>query len=129
MLVGPSAAAPPSPSDAAARRFFDAVRAHDYRAAYAMLSTAVMRSLPYGEFARRSADIKRFAIIELTAFDRGAHLVRYRVRGKVRMLYQGALFDAVYSGTADIALEGAGWRIAQVDLKPIEQKRVPGYHI
>lgn len=134
MLTTASAwGAPDSAPDAAAQRFFGAVRKQDYRAAYGMLSPGVRRDVPYREFVRRSRDIKRFKVLELVALDRGNHLVRFRVKGQLRMVYKGDLYDAVYAGTADMTRSDKTWFIGQVDLKPIKEKRVgpapPGYHI
>lgn len=130
-----AAATPPATesADAVGRRFFAAIRARDYAAAYGLLSTGVQRDLPYAVFAARSRDILTFRIITLEATERGRHLVAYRVKGKLRIVYRGDLFDAVYGGTVDVSLNGGAWRIAQVDLEPLEQKRLgkapPSYHI
>lgn len=122
-----------SDAENVAQRFFGAVRRHDYRVAYNLLSPGVRRDLPFGEFARRSSDIKSFDVLELRAVERGAHLVRYRVKGRLRMAYRGSLYDAIYAGQASISRNGTGWSIAQVDLKPIFQKRIgplpPEYHV
>ena len=125
--------APTFPPQAVARSFFDAIRGHRYRAAYALLGPAVQQSCPYSYFVRRSRAILRFSVLELRCFDRGRHLVRFHVRGKLRLVYRGSLFEAVYAGRADLALANGAWRIAQVDLKPITQKRLgtapPSYHL
>lgn len=46
-------AAPPTPAHAVARRFAEAERLGDPRAAYALLSTDVKKRVPYDEFVRR----------------------------------------------------------------------------
>ena len=134
-LAIPARCTPPATdsADTVGRRFFSAIRAHDYATAYGLLSEGVRRDLPFSLFAQRSRDILTFQIVTLRAVERGRHLVRYEVKGKLRIVYRGDLFDAVYGGTVGVSSVAGGWRIAQVDLAPLEQKRLgkapPSYHI
>jgi len=127
------AGAAPAGPDAAGNRFFEAVRRHDYGQAYGLLSEGVRRDLPYPVFAQRSRDITWFQVLELQAIERGRHLARYRVRGRVKMVHHGDLFNAVYAGTVSLSLDDGAWRIRQVELRPVEQKRLgkapPAYQI
>lgn len=122
-----------SEADAVGRRFFAAIRARDYAAAYATLSTGVRRDLPYAAFAQRSRDILAFQVVSLDVVERGRNLVRYQVRGRLRIVHRGEMFDAVYAGTVGVSRNQGAWRIAAVDLSPVTQKRLgkapPDYHL
>lgn len=129
----------PSPSvrlltaDQAASAFFRAVHACRYREAYEYLAPGVRRDLSYEDFERHSRDVKAVKIIELIATERARSLVRFRVKGRLRILYEGQLFDAIYGGKACMTRVGSKWCIDEVELKPLEQRPVkkgsPGYHI
>ena len=109
--------------------FFLALRQRRYRNAYEYLSATVRRDLSYSTFAQRSRDIVRVEILEMKSIERSAHVLRYRVRGKLRLRHDGKLFDAIYAGTAVLILQSGRWWIEEVDLKPTQQKQVPGYRV
>ena len=140
----PRSSPPPSPAgrpareatqtaEQAAQAFFAAVHAGRYREAYARLAPGVQRDLSYAEFELHSREVLAARVVELVATDRSRTLVRFRVKGRLRIRYQGELFDAVYAGQAAMVRVGAKWYIDEVDMKAIEQrpvkKKAPGYHI
>jgi len=100
------------------------VRGRDYPKAYGFLSPAVRREIPYRDFAVRADDIKRFDVLRLDVYERAKALVRYKVKGKVKLVYKGQLFLALYAGTATVTRHGDRWTVEEVELKPISQKRL-----
>ena len=124
-----ASSAPTSTPEAVTRDFFLSVRTGRYRRAYDHLSPSVRRDVPYGEFEARSRDIKWARVLELQATERSRNLVRYRVKGRLRLVYKGELFEAVYAGKAALSLNRGEWHIDEVELKPTQQKRLRAYRL
>ena len=123
----------PLTADQAATAFFDAVHARRFREAYDFLAPGVQRDLSYEDFELHSREVKSVKVIELVATERARSLVRFRVKGRLRIVYEGQLFEAIYGGRACMTRVGSKWCIDEVDLKPLEQRPVkkgsPGYRI
>lgn len=106
------------------------MRARDYRKAYAVLSPAVQREVPYWEFAGRSEDIRDFRVLALSPTERHETLARYYVKGRIKLRHDGQMFAALYAGRVVMTRIKGAWRVEEVELKPLSQKRIaPDYRI
>jgi hypothetical protein len=90
----------------------------------------VQRQVSYPDFESHARDILKAQVLDMTATERSSHLVRFRVKGKLRLRYRGQLFDAIYGGTAAMTLWQGRWYVDEVELKPLSQRRLkpPNYH-
>jgi len=124
------ARAPAESPERVAALFFAAIRARRYSDAYACLSPAAQRDLSYGDFAERSGAIKAIRILRFDSYERGPFLARFRVKGRLEIVYRGQRYRATYAGRATMSRGSGHWRVEAVELKPVDQKRMgPAYQV
>jgi len=105
--------------------FFEALRGRKYDKAYSFLSAALKEEIPFETFKSRASDILAIRLLGLKTVDSEKNLVKYRVAARVRMRYEGSLYEAVYGGQVDMVSEKAGWKVYSVDLKARGGKTLP----
>ena len=103
-------------------RFFHKTAAGKYMQAYDIFSGAVKERLPFIEFKSRAKDIKYFKILDKKSLDNEASFSRYFVKARLRVVYHGGYYEAVYEGKVDMHLRKGEWKVIAVKLKPVSQK-------
>jgi hypothetical protein len=106
--------------------FFANINERSYAKAYAFFSGAIKQEISFSQFREKARDIKKARIIALTVYDEDRYLVKMRVKAKITMIYKGDCYEALYGGTCNLQRDEGPWKVASVELKPLEQKKVPG---
>lgn len=125
LLLG--AAPPRDDARTALSRFFAAVRAHQYRAAYDFFADSVRQDVPYDQFVAGAQRVAAFRVLQQDVLDSEANLVKFKVRARLRLWYEGRWYVAVYAGQADVYRDKGRWRVLSVQLTAQSQKALGAF--
>jgi len=104
--------------------FFKNINERHYERAYAFFSDAVKHEVPFPRFRARAGEIRKVIPLSMVMYESDRYLTKMKVKAKITMKYKGKLYNALYGGTCDLQVEKGHWKVASVDLKPLEQKQV-----
>lgn len=103
-------------------RFFRMVYERKYPQAYDCFSKSIKREVSLSRFTQGAGDIRYLKLLEIKVTDREENLIKMNIQARIKMVYKGELFEAVYEGKFDVYREDGKWRVLTVDLKAKSQK-------
>ncbi len=104
--------------------FFKNINDRHYDKAYAFFSDAVKHEVPFPRFRARAGNIKKVIPLSTVIYESDRYLTKMKIKAKITLKYEGKFYKALYGGTCDLQVEKGKWKVASVDLKPLEQKQV-----
>jgi hypothetical protein len=110
--------------DGAVVKFFKYVNDHSYKEAYGCFCKAIRQDVPFSKFRSRASDILKATLVEKSVYECDEYLAKLKIKARIRIMYQGSCFNALYGGTCDLTREDGRWKVASVSLKALEQKEI-----
>jgi hypothetical protein len=105
--------------------FFANIDGKKYDKAYAFFSDAIKQEITFVQFKEKAGDIKKTRITSLVVYDEDRYLTKMQIKARINMLYKGGHYEALYGGTCNLQRDRGRWKVASVELKPLEQKKLP----
>lgn len=100
--------------------FFYCFQQKKYRAAYKLFSQSLKEDIPYYKFSIKAETIKEAEIKQFKIYDSDKSTAKVLLRAKLKLIYKGSLYRAMYRGTCTLLKEKNEWKLLAVTLKAEE---------
>jgi hypothetical protein len=104
------------------KNFFKAAHQHQYLKIYKALSRNLQQEFSPQDFENYIKQIKSADLIAWKLLEADSKLARVKVAAKLKVWYQGKLYEAVYRGRVTLIKERQAWMVDACELEPVSQK-------